>query len=185
MDNKSRPLILLTIIAIIIITPMICLSSTSNNIYSSQEFKLSFMIPSPLKLYTAKNPGPLSRLFSAGSIFVLVNPNFLDENINVKVSEGVSENDLVEFKSMLENKPLPVPGYKKISIRFITIGKEGDKKALEHVYNMKGNVLGRMRQVTFIHRGRGFTFTCGTAQNRFNETNHLIFDKIFNNIEFK
>jgi alkyl hydroperoxide reductase subunit AhpC len=50
---------------------------------------------------------------------------------------------------------------------------------------MKGNILGKLRQVTFAHNGKGFTFTCATAVDRFEKANQEFFGPLFNSIEFK
>jgi len=49
----------------------------------------------------AANPGPLASRINDDNPIYLVNPNFTEENINVKVAAAVSEADLGEFKQSL------------------------------------------------------------------------------------
>jgi WD40 repeat protein len=171
--------------------PPTSVPTASNNqnpvTYTNEEFGMSFPVPDGLSLYTPGNPGPIPSLFTQGQLLYLVNPDFTDENIGASYITGVTDADLKQFKDLLDTNPPTAtqPGYKKISVRFINIGTKGDTLAVEHVYNMQGNVYGTIRQVTFIHNGRGFTFTCATAQSRYEEANKNFFDPIFANMEFK
>lgn len=158
-----------------------------NDRYSNKEYGISFSIPKGMNKYTPENPGPLRSLFSEGTLLKLVNLDFKDENIDISCSgdNKVSEADLKEFKLRLDANPnMNIPGYQRISVSFTKIGKQKDKIAVEHVYKMRGNVLGKLRQVTFSHRDRGFIFTCGTAFERFDEANQQFFDVLFNSMEF-
>ncbi len=155
--------------------------------YSNEEFRISFPVPKGLDLYTPDNPGPLAPLFTRRQFIYLVNPDFKDENVGAKYSTGVTEADLKQFKELLDTNPptASLPGYRKISVKFIKVGTKGDKLAVEHVYNMRGNVLGTLRQVIFLHNGRSFTFTCATAQERYEQANKEFFDPIFSKMEFR
>jgi hypothetical protein len=154
--------------------------------YSHKKYGISFNVPRGMSLYTPQNPGPVASLISAGSPFILVNPRFTEENINVKVAENISESDLIGFKKMLDETPnMPLPEYRRISVKSIKIGKQGKERAVEHVFIMRGNILGKLRQVTFVHRGRGFTFTCATAVGRFDKANRQFFDGLFRSMAFE
>jgi len=156
-------------------------------VYSNREFGISFNLPQELDLYTPDKPGPLAFMFTERQIVYLVNPNFRDENIGIKYSTGITESDLKQFKNLLDTNPpaASLPGYKKISVKFIKIGVKREKLAVEHVYNMKGNVSGTLRQVIFVHNELGFTFTCGTSKNRFEKTNKEIFEFVFKTMSFQ
>jgi hypothetical protein len=161
-------------------------AETASNKYSSEKYGIAFIIPEKIKLYTIDNPGPLTSMISSKTPFILVNPDFKEENINVKVSEDISESDLTEFKKMLEKNPnMPLPEYQRVSVKFIKIGSNGNKKAVEHVFIMQGNILGKLRQVTFVHKGRGFIFTCATAVDRFDKANKRFFEPLFSGMEFQ
>jgi len=158
----------------------------STNEYSSAKYGISFHIPNGIKLYTTKNPGPLTSQISEKEPFIFVNPNYTEENINVQVAPNISEGDLSGYKKLLDENPkMPLPKYKRISVNTIKIGKHKNKTAIEHVFIMQGNILGKLRQITFVHRERGFTFTCATAIDRFDKANEDFFQPIFNSMEFK
>jgi hypothetical protein len=54
-----------------------------------------------------------------------------------------------------------------------------EQASVEHVYNMRGNVLGTLRQVVLVHNERGFTFTCATSQDRYEKTGKEAFEPLF------
>ena len=155
--------------------------------FSNKDLGISFAIPKGLNLYTPEKPGPLRQSFTQGQFLYLINPDFKGENIGAKYSAFITESDLTGFKQELEES-LPtssLPGYKKISVRYIRIGSNKQIKAVEHVYSMRGNVLETIRQILFIYKGRGFTFTCATSKLRYPKANKVFFDEIFSNIIFK
>ena len=43
----------------------------------------------------------------------------------------------------------------------------------------------KLRQVAFIHKGRGFTITCEASRKRFDKVNKGTFDKFLSKIEFQ
>jgi len=158
----------------------------STNAYSSVKYGIYFHIPNGIKLYTAENPGLLASQISKREPFIFVNPDFTEENINVRVSSNISESDLIGFKKMLDENPkMSIPKYQRISVSTIKIGKLKNKTAIEHVFIMQGNILGKLRQVTFVHKERGFTFTCATAVDRFDKANEAFFQSTFDSMEFK
>jgi len=160
-------------------------SSTTNE-YKDETNGLTFQIPEGINLYTTENPGPLASQISMDAPYIFVNPAFTEENINVKITENISENDLADFKKMLEDNPSqPLPGYRRISVRTIKIGTDKNKTAIEHIFIMQGNILGKLRQVVFVNNGRGFIFTCATAVDRFDNANQQFFQRVFDSMVFK
>jgi hypothetical protein len=154
--------------------------------YSNERLKLTFVVPNGIDLYTLDHPGPLASQLSSRSPLILVNPTFTEENVNVKVSEGVTDSDVTGFKKSLDQRTtMPLPEYKRVSVSLIKIGQGHKKEAVEHVFYMKGNILGKLRGITFCHNGRGFTFTCATSPERFDETNKNFFDALFDNMTFQ
>ncbi|MFH1867965.1 MAG: hypothetical protein ABH843_03240 [Candidatus Omnitrophota bacterium] len=150
----------------------------------NKQVGLAFSVPKGIELYSAENPGPLRLHISAVAPFFLVNPDFRDENVNIKIADGVAESDLKGLKQMLDSNPnTTLPEYKRIAVRFINIGKGGALEAVEHEYYMKGNVMGRMRSITFIVGSRGFIITCGTAVDRFEAANKQFFEPFLASIE--
>jgi len=170
----------------IFITSQPVISETDLEVYSNIKYGISFNIPRGIKLYTEENPGPLASQISSRDPLILVNSEFTEENINLKVSENLSEGDLIDFKKMLDEKPnMPLPKYQRISVGFINIGKQMNKKAVEHIFIMQGNILGKLRQVIFSHNKRGYTFTCATELQRFDKANQHFFNTVFNTMIFK
>lgn len=158
--------------------------SDAKNIYDNAEYGIKFVIPEGFNLYTAQNPGPLASLFDEKTIVFLVNTNVRDENISIQVTPGVTEGDLKKFKDISEESSLDVPAYEKVSVKFTNIGKKSDKLAVEHIFHMQGNVAGTLKQITFIHKNNGFTVTCGTARERYEEGSKKSFNQLFSNMEF-
>jgi len=177
---------------ILILTPLASLaqSDTNKTAMSSstkvgnKQVGIVFSVPNGIELYSADNPGPLRSRISAETPYFLVNPDFRDENVNIKIADGVTESDLNGLKQMLDSNPnTPLPGYKRIAVRFINIGKNGKLKAVEHQYQMKGNVLGTLRNITFVIGNRGFIITCGTTVERFEKANREFFEPFLKSIE--
>lgn len=159
-------------------------SAGMTTVVASKEFGISFTVPDGLKLYDTENPGPMASKISRETPYFLVNPTFADENINIKVIEGVTQEDLEGMKKMLDANPnTPLPQYKRISVSFIEIGKRKDIKAVEHIFQMKGNVMGQLRQITFVLGKRGFTVSCGTSVERFDAANKNFFEPFFRSID--
>lgn len=150
----------------------------------SKEAGITFLVPAGMDLYSEANPGPLTQQISAATPYILVNPEFHDENINIKVIDGVTDADLQQMKSMLDgNSNVPLPGYKRISVAFVSVGKGGSIHAVEHDFQMQGNVLGRLRSITFVLNGRGYAITCGTSVERFEKADTRFFQPFLDSIE--
>jgi len=149
-----------------------------------KQFGITFLVPKGIDLYSISNPGPLSSQISAQEPFILVRPEFHDENINIKVADGVTESDLKGMKDQLDSNPnMSLPGYKRIGVRNTSVGKNGAIKAVEHDFQMQGNVLGRMRSVTFVIGTRGFIISCGTSLDRFDNADKSFFQPFLDSIE--
>ena len=155
--------------------------------FSHDEFGISFTIPKGINIYTPETPGPLGNQLSQKVPFIFVNPAFTEENINVRVAQGVSEDDVIKFKILIEAESYraPLPEYRRISVNVARIGKLKSKTAIDHLFNAKGNIYGTLRQVTFSHRGRGFIFTCATSVDRFDTANRQFFEALFDSMEFR
>jgi len=67
-------------------------------------------------------------------------------------------------------------------VRFIKVGKDGAREALEFVYDTQ---LMTIRQVVFIHNGRGITFTCTSLQAQYGSADAELFRPIFSRLEFR
>ena len=185
---KGRVVLFVVIVVVLSVTVIFLTSTaqTDSNEYSNKKYGLSFAIPNGINLYTADNPGPLASQISSDKPFYLVNLDFTEENCNVQVMEPISENDITGYKNMLDQNPkMNMPKYQRISVNFIKIGKQKNKTAVEHVFMMQGNIFGKLRQITFANKGKGFIFTCATAVNRFDKTNQQFFTPLFDSMDFK
>lgn len=146
-------------------------------------YGFSFPIPEGMRLYTPEHPGPFT--FTADNIYILANWKKPSEFIMVNKSEAHDEKDLQEIKSNLEAEDMAEKGYKKDSVRYVTIGKNGATQAVEHIFTMKGKVARTMRQICCTHNGRGLFFTCSASADRFQEANQAFFEPVFRSITFE
>jgi type 1 glutamine amidotransferase len=154
--------------------------------HSDDRLKITFVVPEAIDLYTPEHPGPLASQLSSRVPFIFVNPRFTEENVNVRVADNVSESDVVALKGYLDEQgTFPLPEYKRVSVALIEIGKDHKKQAVEHIFFMRGNIMGKLRSVAFSHNGRGFTFTCATSPERFEQTNKDFFDSLFESMTFQ
>jgi hypothetical protein len=157
-------------------------------VYDSSAFGIKFPVPLGLELYTEGEPGRYTNILSNGRIIYLIDTDARDTTIVAKSSPNVSEADLKGLKDTLESNPpqAKLPGYKKIAVRDIAIGVNGDKVAVEYVFSDKSNnMASTVRQVMFVHKGRGFTFTCTTAERLYTSFAQKFFDPIFAKMEFR
>lgn len=158
-----------------------------NNIYSDEELGIKFVVPEGVNLYTVESPGPMTSRITSETPLWLVNSSLTSERINVKVSQfqDATESELDKSKQQLDGNPAPIPNYQKISVKFIKIGKQGNKNALEHIHVLKQKEPKKLRQIMLIHKGRAILFTCSTSPERFDSADKQFFDLIFRTMEFK
>jgi len=185
---RNMSILISLLFSFILVIGETAFSQEITDVYSNTKYGISFTIPKGMRLYTAENPGSLASQISSDTPLILVNLGFTEENINVQALENLSESDLIGLKKILDENPkqyTSLPQYKRISVNSIKIGKQKNKNAVEHIYIMKGNVLGKLRQITFVHKSRGFIFTCATAVDRFDNANQQLFDPIFTSMNFK
>ena len=137
--------------------------------FFDRESGIAFDVPKGINLYTKSNPGPLGSQIDVNAPFILVNPTFTEENVNVKLVRGATASDLTAMKSQLDRSAsFGVPGYKRVSVSMIKIGRNKDIPAVEHVFFETGNIPGKVRSVTFVLARNGFIFTCATGVDRLN-----------------
>lgn len=157
--------------------------------FESKKFGFTFNVPENVTVYTADSPGPMTSRINSETPLWLVNSSLASERINLKVSQyqDATESELEQGKRELE-KGTPfrsMSQYRKISVGFIRIGKDNDKRAVEHVHTLEQRVPKKLRQIMFIHRGRLFSFTCATSPERYDNADQQFFDVIFKTMEFK
>ena len=154
--------------------------------YRDDKFGFSFEIPADVVVCTPENPGSMAARISSETPLWLVSSSFELERVNVKVLENASEEELDGMKSMLlANESMPLKGYKRVSVNDIKIGKQGDKRAIEHIHILMQNPEKKLRQLTFLHSGRAFSFTCSTTVERYDNADRTFFDPLFKTMVFK
>jgi len=163
--------------------------SLDNNIFKSDEWGIKFLIPQGVLLYTSDNPGAMASRINSTTPLWLVNSALESERINLKISEDdtVTAAELDEFKQELD-KGTPYGStrqYRKLSVKYVDIGKNGSKHAVEHIHALKQREPKKLRQIIFVHRGKLFSFTCATTPERFDVADKDFFSLIFNGMEFE
>jgi len=162
--------------------------------YESSDYGLRFAVPVDMDLYTPDQPGAYRRVFTERRIVYVVSPMRPEESISIKYSDNVTEADLKSYQTTIETNPpqAKLPGFVKIGVANVPTGKDGAKNAVNFVYEMTTpktdtapSVEMTLRQVVFIHKGRGFTITCEAAKKRFDKVNKDTFDKFLSKIEFQ
>jgi hypothetical protein len=105
-------------------------------------------------------------------------------SVTSKSSPNATEAELKSYKEILDANPpqAKLEGFKKHSVRFIKIGKLADKEALEFVYDVG---ITTIRQVVFVHNGRGVTFTCSALQAQYGAAQADMFKPLFSRLEFR
>lgn len=185
MKTLSLTLMLCCTVFISFMLPSTVMSA--GNIFSNEKWGLKFIVPAGVNVYTTENPGPMASRINSETPLWLVSSSLASERINLKVSQfqDATEKELDETKQQLEQSGLPFSQYQRISVKFIKIGKQGNKKAVEHIHALKQREPKKLRQIMFIHNGRVFNFTCATSPERFDTANNQFFDSIFSSMEFK
>lgn len=151
--------------------------------YTNQQHGFSLPITEDVRLFTPDNPGPFT--FGAQNLVILVNKWSPSDLIMVNLSEVADEKGLSDLKSGLESGGLPQSGYRKIAVRSTNIGKNQDKSAVEHIFDVQGQVPRTMRQVSFIHRGKGFALVCTAPADNFQKTDKAFFEPVLRSIIFE
>ena len=162
--------------------------SSAGRVYDSGEYGMKFPVPEGLELFTPEEPGPYMSILKDRRIIYLVGASSRDVSVSVKYSPGLTEADLKASKDTLDSTPpqATLPGYKKISVRFIKIGAAADKEAVEHIYTVTtSNVPTTVRQVMFLHKDRGFTFICSAVERQYAFADERLFEPIFAKMEFR
>jgi len=167
-----------------VITLLWCQASLGEEkICKNPTYGFSFPVPEGMKIYTPEHPGPFT--FKADNIVILANWRKPSEFIMVNKSAAHDDKDLQELMSSLDGQGLSQPGYTKVSVQYITIGKNHQMRAVEHIFTMQGQVAKTMRQICCIHNGKGLFFTCSADADRFQEVNQAFFEPVFRNITFE
>jgi hypothetical protein len=157
-------------------------------VFDSEELKIHIDAPEGVLIYTAAAPGRYKSLLVNGKFLHIDSMAFRNTVVEAKASPNMSEADLKGYLNVLETNPpqAKFPGYKKVSLKTIKIGKQKDKEAIDFVYNVEQNgAPTTFRQVAFVHGSSGFVFTCSSLQPRFGEADISLFSLVFSRMEFR
>jgi len=152
--------------------------------FDSQELGIAFDAPPGVRIYTPAAPGRYKSVLGGGRFVYLDSPDVRNASVVAKFSPNATEAELKSYKDILDTKPpqATLEGFKKHSVRFITIGKQGGKEALEFVYDTQSVTI---RQVVFVHNGMGITFTCTSLQAQYGAAEVEMFKPLFSRLEFR
>jgi len=151
--------------------------------YKVGKYGFSLILPEGMMVYTPEHPGPFT--FKTDTLFIVVNRRSPGDFILVNMFAASTEKVLEDVKSSLESRDLPQSGYRRNSVQFLTIGKNQPKQAVEHLFHLQGQGTKALRQVFFVHNGKGFCFTCNTTAERYQQANQEFFDPILRSLTFE
>jgi hypothetical protein len=157
-------------------------------VFDSEELKIHFDAPEGSLLYTRAAPGRYKAVLVDGKVLRMDSTSGRDVVLEAKSSPNMSEADLKGYLSVLETNPpqAKLPGFKKVSLKTIKIGKHKDKEAIDFVYNVELDGAPKtFRQVAFVHGGNGFVFTCSSLQPKFGAADIALFGLVFSRLEFR
>ncbi len=155
--------------------------------YESPANAISFPVPPDVSLFTPEQPGRFDQVFRKGYIAYLHNLVGKDITIGVKAIPGMAEADLRGLLQTLQTNPPQgnQPGFKKVSANAVKIGAGGEKDAVDYVYTtLNKDVEMTTRQVSAVHKGKGFVFTCIAPTKDFDAVNRKTFDRLFATLRF-
>ena len=152
--------------------------------FESEELGIAFDAPQGVRVYTPAAPGRYGFVLVEGRFVYLESPRIRNASAVAKFFPNATEAELKSYKDTLDANPpqSTLEGFKKRSVRFITIGRKPGKQALEFVYDTKSV---RIRQVVFVHNGNGITFTCTSPQAQYGTAKTEMFKPIFSRLEFR
>jgi hypothetical protein len=157
-------------------------------VFDSEELKIHIDAPEGVLIYTAAAPGRYKSLLVDGKFLHMDSMAYKNTVIDAKASPNMSEADLKAYLNVLETNPpqAKLPGFKKVSLKTVKIGKQKDKEAIDFVYNVEQDGAPKtFRQVAFVHGSNGFVFSCSSLQPRFGEADSALFSLVFSRMEFR
>jgi hypothetical protein len=156
--------------------------------FDSEELKIRFDAPEGVLIYTAASPGRYQSVLVNGKFLRLGSMAYRDVVVEAKSSPNMTEADLKGYLDVLGTNPpqAKLPGFKKVSLKTIKIGKQRDKEAIDFVYHAEQDGAPRtFRQVAFLHGGNGFVFTCSSLQPQYGAADISVFSLVFSRMEFR
>jgi hypothetical protein len=158
-----------------------------NTAFDSPEYAIAFPVPTDFNLYTADEPGRYRGLFEQRHLAVLVNQMQAVETITLRFSGNLTEADVKGYRETVQNNPpqAKMPGYEKVSLATTRIGSGSGVDAVDYVYKVKRDKTDEtIRQLAFLHKGRGFLITCTSEQKGFEKANNR-FSRFLSTLEFR
>lgn len=155
--------------------------------FTSDEYRLSFIIPEGLNVYTPDDPGPVGALFVNPRIkMVLAPPGTTETNVNLLILDYASESEMEQLKAILENGELPIGmDYTKIHVEDTTVGSEVEERAIDHMLEIpidENNSL-KMRQIIFMHNSKSITMTFTSPSRDYDEASEDFFKPLIDSID--
>jgi len=152
--------------------------------FESEELGIAFDAPQGVRIYTPAAPGPYGSVLGEGRFVYLESSGMRNASAVAKFFANATEAELKSYKDILDANPpqSKLEGFKKRSVRFVTIGEKADKQALEFIYDTQSV---RIRQIVFVHNGKGITFTCTSPQAQYGLAEAEMFKPIFSRLEFR
>ncbi|MGQ9688042.1 MAG: hypothetical protein ACUVXF_04530 [Desulfobaccales bacterium] len=151
--------------------------------YTNERYGLSLPLSQDVRLYTPENPGPFT--FEGKNLCILVNKWKPSDLIMLNCSGIPDEVELDNFMLKMQATGLPQPGYRKVAVRYTTVGDNPPKRAVEHIFELGGAAPRIMRQVYFTHKGQGFALVATSVPDRFEDINKTFFDPVFRSLRFE
>jgi hypothetical protein len=160
------------------------------NSFTDKDHRFSLKYSKEWTIYSAdevsvKTNGALSP--SQNAVVFIVNPKNYDQNLNIKVIDGVKENSLDDeqiknnVNRLDENYPKQIKGFTKISDRIISVDK---CKALEYMFKApRNNDIMVMKQITIVKNGKVFIITCTAKESDFKAVDSKYFGDIINSLK--
>lgn len=152
-------------------------------VYRAEKYGFSLSLSKGVGIFTPEHPGPFT--FKTDTLFFLVHRAFPGSFILVNQFAAGSENVLKDVKSSLEARDLPQPGYRKVAVRDLTIGKNQDRSAVEHRFQLEGPLAKTMRQIFFVVQGKGLCFTCSAKAESFDAADRDFFEPVIRSLTFE
>jgi hypothetical protein len=156
--------------------------------FDSEELKIHIDAPEHSMMYTTAAPGPYKSALVNGKFLHVDSKDYRHVAVEAKSLPKMTDADLKAFVDTLGTNPpqAKLPGFKKISLKTVKIGKERDKEAVEFVYKAEQNgTPTTFRLVAFVHGDNGFVFTCSSLEAESGAAETLVLMPLFSHMEFR
>jgi hypothetical protein len=156
--------------------------------FDSEELKIHIDAPEHSMMYTSAIPGRYKSALVNGKFLHVDSTDYRHVAVEAKSLPKMTDADLKAFADTLGTNPpqAKLPGFKKLGLKTIKIGKERDKEAVEFVYNAEQNGTPMtFRLVAFVHGNNGFVFTCSSLEAESGAAETLVLMPLVFRMEFR